>query len=142
MARSSLSTMPATQAKAVQLYDYLFSRAVRALGLGNFSLAKGEVSASFRYTQSLQRMGDIACEQALETAVETMATLAFWTMNRQPKGTVVRYTRFLRPAKDAELRIAAKVLQFPGRAPEHVEIEVKLARTRQIATLAHAELTF
>jgi acyl-coenzyme A thioesterase PaaI-like protein len=130
-----------TNALAAQIYDYLFSRAVKALGLGNFSVAEGEVSANLRHTQALQRLGDVACEQALATAVEAMATLAVWTTNRQPKDPVYQYTHFLRPAKDTELRIAARVLQLGGESAR-VEIEVKLAKSRQLATRARAELAF
>jgi acyl-coenzyme A thioesterase PaaI-like protein len=72
-------------------------------------------------------------------AIDTVASLAMFTTERSPKGTVYQHTHFLRPALNDDLKIEAKVLRF-GESSAFAECRATFASSGEI--VAHASLEF
>jgi acyl-coenzyme A thioesterase PaaI-like protein len=74
-------------------------------------------------------------------AIDTVASLAMFTTERAPKGTVYQHTHFLRPALDDDLKIEAKVLRF-GKSSAFAECRATLASSGEIVAPASLEFAF
>jgi len=72
-------------------------------------------------------------------AIDTVASLAMHTTERQSKGTVYQHTHFLRPAVNDDFHVKSEVLRF-GKASAFTETRVSFAATGEL--VAHASLEF
>lgn len=116
-------TLHVTQANAQAAHDELFASWVQHLGLREFEVREGFVAATLPAKPELQFAGAIVCGQAIMSAIDTVASMAMMTTERQTKGTVYQHTHFLRPAAAESFRIEVSVLRF-GRATAFAEARV------------------
>lgn len=130
---------PLTDATVLEFYEYLFAPWVKALGIRDFLVKKGEVSAVLPQSDALNYVSGAICGQVILAAVDTVASLATATTERVSKGTVYQHTHFLRPAANDDLRILASVLRF-GKSSAFVEVRVTLASSGEL--VAHSSLEF
>ena len=84
-------------------------------------------------------MGGAICGQAIIAAIDTVASLAMATSDRQAKGTVSLNTQFIRPAFKEDLKIEVAVLNF-GRTIAYAEAKVTFVESEKL--VAHATLEF
>jgi acyl-coenzyme A thioesterase PaaI-like protein len=131
--------VPVTQATLDGYYDFLFAPWVKAMGLTDLKVSDGTASARLPQTSDLHWAGGAICGQALMSAIDTVASLAVGTGDRQRKGTASQRTQFLRPAAGEDLIITAKVLQA-GSTITYLESHVTLAGSGKL--VAHATLEF
>jgi len=117
-------TLHVTQANAQAAHDQLFAPWVRQLGLCDFEVREGFVAATLPSTPEQQFAGAIVCGQAIMAAIDTVASLAMMTTQRQTKGTVYQHTHFLRPAAAENFRIEVEVLRF-GKASAFAQAHVR-----------------
>jgi len=138
-----MSTTPkhtqVTQANVDDYYEYLFAPWVKAMGLVDLQVGEGSASARLPQNAALQWANGAICGQALMCAIDTVASLAVGTGERQRRGTASQRTQFLRPAAGEDLLITAKVLQS-GSSIAYLETHVTLARSGKL--VAHATLEF
>ena len=141
MAKSiPLHCFPLTDATVVELYEFLFAPWVKMLGIRDFKVSPGSVSALFPQNDELLRFSSGAvCGQAIMAAIDTVASLAMATTERIPKGTVYQHTHFLRPAVNDDFFVKAQVLRF-GKASAFTETRVSFASSGEL--VAHASLEF
>jgi uncharacterized protein (TIGR00369 family) len=130
---------PLTDATVLEYYDYLFAPWVKALGLRDFKVEPGMVSAVLPQNDALKFSSGAVCGQALMAAIDTVAALAMSTTERVSKGTVYQHTHFLRPAINDDLRVRAQVLRF-GKASAFAEVRISFATTGIV--VAHASIEF
>ncbi|MFO1082925.1 MAG: PaaI family thioesterase [Reyranellaceae bacterium] len=131
--------IPLTDATVLEYYDYLFAPWVKALGLREFKVAPGVVSAVLPQNDALKFASGAVCGQAIMAAIDTIASLAMTTADRAPKGTVYQHTHFLRPAVNDDFHVRAEVLRF-GKASSFAEVRVAFAATQIL--VAHASIEF
>jgi acyl-coenzyme A thioesterase PaaI-like protein len=131
--------IPLTDATVLEFYDWLFAPWVKGLGIREFSVARGEVSALLPQSDALKFSSGAACGQVIMAAIDTIASLAMATTDRLPKGTVYQRPHFLRPAVDDDFRVQASVLRF-GKASAFAEARVSFASSGEL--VAHATLEF
>ena len=131
--------VPLTDATVLEYYDYLFAPWVKELGLREFKVEPGIVSALLPQNDALKFSSGAVCGQAIMAAIDTVASLAMTTMERVPKGTVYQHTHFLRPAVNDDFHVRAEVLRF-GKASSFAEVRVWFAATSVLA--AHASIEF
>lgn len=131
--------LPLTNETVLDFHDWLFAPWVKALGLKNFDVSPGKVSAILPQNTQLQFASGAVCGQAIMAAVDTVAALAMSTSDRPPKGTVYQHTHFLRPAMSEDLRVEVDVLRF-GKASAFCEAKVRFAGSGEL--VAHATLEF
>lgn len=131
--------IPLTDATVIEYYDYLFAPWVKELGLRDFKVEPGIVSALLPQQDALKFSSGAVCGQAIMAAIDTVASLAMTTMERAPKGTVYQHTHFLRPAVNDDFYVRAEVLRF-GKASSFAEVRVLFAATGIVA--AHASIEF
>jgi acyl-coenzyme A thioesterase PaaI-like protein len=131
--------LPLTDATVLEYYDYLFAPWVKQLGLREFKVAPGVVSAVLPQNDALKFASGAICGQVIMAAIDTVASLAMSTNDRVPKGTVYQHTHFLRPAVNDDFLVRAEVLRF-GKASAFAEVRVFFSST-QILT-AHASVEF
>jgi acyl-coenzyme A thioesterase PaaI-like protein len=131
--------VPLTDATVLEYYDYLFAPWVKELGLREFKVAPGLVSALLPQNDALKFSSGAICGQAIMAAVDTVASLAMTTAERIPKGTVYQHTHFLRPAVNDDFYVSAEVLRF-GKASSFAEVRVSFAATGILA--AHSSIEF
>jgi acyl-coenzyme A thioesterase PaaI-like protein len=134
-------SLPVTNATVLELYGHLFAPWVKGLGLHDFSVSAGEASAVLPQGDALKLYAGSICGQVIMAALDTVITLAMFTTERIPKGTVYQHTHFLRPAIDDDLRVQAKVLRF-GKASAFAEGRVTLAGTGALVAHASSEFAF
>jgi acyl-coenzyme A thioesterase PaaI-like protein len=140
MAKSiPLHCFPLTDATVVELYEFLFAPWVKMLGIRDFKVSPGSVSALFPQNDELRFSSGAVCGQAIMAAIDTVASLAMATTERIPKGTVYQHTHFLRPAVNDDFFVKAQVLRF-GKASAFTETRVSFASSREL--VAHASLEF
>jgi acyl-coenzyme A thioesterase PaaI-like protein len=120
-------------------YEWLFAPWVKEMGLREFTIAPGTVTAVLPQSEKLQFASGAVCGQVIMSAVDTVASLACMTSERMPKGTVYQHTHFLRSAVSADLFIEANVLRF-GKSSAFIEAKVTFATTGEL--VAHASLEF
>jgi acyl-coenzyme A thioesterase PaaI-like protein len=133
--------LPVTDATVLELYGHLFAPWVQGLGLRDFSVSPGEAVALLPQTDALKLYAGSVCGQVIMAALDTVITLAMFTTERIPKGTVYQHTHFLRPAIDDDLRVEAEVLRF-GKASAFAEGRVTLARSGALVAHASSEFAF
>jgi acyl-coenzyme A thioesterase PaaI-like protein len=133
--------LPMTDETILDFYGHLFAPWVRGLGLRDFSVRPGEAVAVLPQTDALKLYAGAVCGQVLMAAIDTVVTLAMFTTDRVPKGTVYQHTHFLRPAVDDDFRISAKVLRF-GKASAFAEAQVTYAGSGQLVAQASSEFAF
>ena len=109
------------------------------LGLREFKVYPGIVSAMFPQSDALKFSSGAVCGQAIMAAIDSVASLSVGTTGRITKGTVYQHTHFLRPAVNDDYHVRAEVLRF-GRASAFTETRVSFASTGKL--VAHASLEF
>ncbi len=130
---------PVTNASVVQVYEAVFAEWVKQLGLCAFDVDGSRVSARLPLNGALKFSSGAVCGQAIMAAIDTVASLAMMTGDRPTKGTIYQHTHFLRPAKDDDFIVEAKVLRF-GKATAYAETSVTFANSGEL--VAHAVLEF
>jgi acyl-coenzyme A thioesterase PaaI-like protein len=130
---------PLTDATVLEYYDYLFAPWVKAMGMREFKVEPGVVSALLPQNDALKFSSGAICGQAIMSAIDTVASLAMSTTDRPTKGTVYQHTHFLRPAVSDDFLVRAEVLRF-GKASSFAEVKVSFAATGILA--AHASIEF
>jgi acyl-coenzyme A thioesterase PaaI-like protein len=130
---------PLTDSTVLEFYEYLFAPWVKGLGIRDFLVKRGEVSAVLPQNDSLKFASGAVCGQVIMAAIDTVASLAMATTERVPKGTAYQHTHFIRPALNDDLKIEAKVLRF-GKSSAFAEGRATSASSGEI--VAHASLEF
>lgn len=130
---------PVTDATVFAAYDFVFAPWVKQLGLHDFKVSEGSVSALLPESDALKFSSGALCGQALMAAIDTLAALAMSTTERVTKGTSYQHTHFLRPARGGPFLVEAKVLRF-GKTSAFAEARVCLAASSE--QVAHAVLEF
>jgi acyl-coenzyme A thioesterase PaaI-like protein len=133
--------IPLTNATILEYYDYLFAPWVKELGLREFHVEPGIVTALLPQNRALKFSSGAICGQAIMAAIDTVASLAMTTRERVPKGTVYQHTHFLRPAVNDDFRVRAEVLRF-GKASSFAEVRVSFALSGILAAQASIEFAF
>lgn len=134
-----LHCFPLTDATVLELYEYIFAPWVKMLGLREFKVSPGVVSATLPQNDVLKFSSGAVCGQAIMAAIDTVAALSMATTERISKGTVYQHTHFLRPAVNDNFHVKAEVLRF-GKASAFTETRVSFASTGEL--VAHASLEF
>lgn len=134
-----LHCFPLTDATVLELYEYVFAPWVKMLGLCEFKVSPGVVSAMFPQNDALKLQTGAACGQAIMAAIDTVASLSIATTERISKGTVYQHTHFLRPAVNDNFYVRSEVLRF-GKASAFTVTRVSFASTEEL--VAHASLEF
>ena len=128
-----------TDATVVEFYEYVYAPWVKMLGLREFKVSPGMVSALLPQNDALKFSSGAVCGQAIMAAIDSVASLAIGTTERISKGTVYQHTHFLRPAVNDDFYVRAEVLRF-GKASAFTETRVSFASTGKL--VAHASLEF
>ena len=134
-----LDCLPVTDATILELYEYVLAPWVKMLGLREFKVSPGIVSAMFPQSDALKFSGGAVCGQAIMAAIDSVAALSVGTTGRITKGTVYQHTHFLRPAANDDYHVRAEVLRF-GKASAFTETLVSFASSGKL--VAHASLEF
>lgn len=133
--------IPLTDATVMEFYDYLFAPWVKDLGLRDFAVSPGSVSALLPQNERLQFASGAICGQVIMAALDTVAALAMTTTDRVPKSTAYQHTHFLRPAVQDDLRVVVNVLRF-GKTSAFAEGKVTLAGSGELVAQASLEFAF
>jgi acyl-coenzyme A thioesterase PaaI-like protein len=133
--------LPITDATVLEMYGHLFAPWVKDLGLREFSIGTGEASALLPRSDALKLYAGVVCGQAIMAAIDTVTTLAMFTTERVPKGTVYQHTHFLRPAVDDDFRIEARVLRF-GKTSAFAQAQLTFAGSGELVAHASSEFAF
>jgi acyl-coenzyme A thioesterase PaaI-like protein len=136
---SPAALFPVTQATVQEAYDFIFAPWVKQLGLHEFAVAPGRVTARLPEADALKFSAGAVCGQAIMAAIDTVASIAVATGDRPTKGTAYQHTHFLRPAKGDDFIVEANVIRF-GKASAFVESRITYATSREL--VAHAVLEF
>jgi uncharacterized protein (TIGR00369 family) len=128
-----------SQDNVVDTYDSLFAPWVKELELIELEVSEGKASAIMPQNPSLHWSAGAICGQAILAAIDTVASLAVNTTDRQAKGTVSQNTQFIRPAFSEDLKIEVSVLNF-GRTIVYVEAKVTFVESGKL--VAHSTLEF
>ncbi|MDX2276323.1 MAG: PaaI family thioesterase [Hyphomonadaceae bacterium] len=139
MTSSPPGLFPITQATVDQAYEFIFAPWVKELGLCEFKVESGRVSARLPISDKLKFSSGAVCGQALMAAIDTVAAIASSTTDRAPKGTVYQHTHFLRPAIKEDFLVEAQIVRF-GKTSAYAEARVTLASSGEL--VAHAVLEF
>src|SRR5262245_31312051 len=134
-----LHCLPVTDATVLELYEYAFAPWVKMLGLRDFKVCPGIVSATLPQNDALKLSSGAVCGQAIMAAIDSVASLSMGTTGRIIKGTVYQHTHFLRPAVNDNYHVRAEVLRF-GKASAFTETRVSFVSTGKL--VAHASLEF
>jgi acyl-coenzyme A thioesterase PaaI-like protein len=134
-----LHCLPLTDATVVEFYEYVYAPWVKMLGLREFKVSPGMVSALLPQNDTLKFSSGAVCGQAIMAAIDSVASLSVGTMGRITKGTVYQHTHFLRPAINDDYHVRAEVLRF-GKTSAFAEARVSFASTGKL--VAHASLEF
>ena len=76
------------QDSVVETYEHLFAPWVKQLGLTDFEVSEGKASAIMHQSAFLHWSAGAICGQAILAAIDTVASLAVNTTDRQGKGTL------------------------------------------------------
>ncbi len=133
--------LPVTGATVLEMYGHLFAPWVKELGLRDFEVGPGRACALLPQGEALKFYAGAVCGQAIMAAIDTVVSLAMFTTDRIPKGTVYQHTHFLRPAVNGDFRIEAKVLRF-GKASAFAEARLTLAAGGDLVAHASSEFAF
>ena len=138
---SPADLFPVSQANVEQAYEFVFAPWVKAMGLCDFKVERGRVSARLPLDNALKFSSGAVCGQALMSAIDTITALAMATTDRTTKGTVYQHTHFLHPAIDDDFIVEAQVLRF-GKATAYAEARVRFAASGDLVTHAVLEFAF
>jgi len=136
---SPRALFPVTQATIDAAYSFIFAPWVKQLGLCDFRVETGRVTAILPEADALKFSAGAVCGQAIMAAIDTVASLAVATGDKPTRGTAYQHTQFLRPAKGDDFIVEANVLRF-GKTTAYLETHVRYAGSREI--VAHAVLEF
>jgi acyl-coenzyme A thioesterase PaaI-like protein len=139
MTSSTPELFPITQATVDEAYEFVFAPWVKEMGLCEFKVERGRVSARLPISDKLKFSSGAVCGQALMAAIDTVTAMAMSTTDRTTKGTVYQHTHFLRPAINEDFIVEAEVVRF-GKASAYAEARVALASSGDL--VAHAVLEF
>ncbi len=128
-----------TNENVTEVYEYIFAPWVKTMGLTEFKVGRGTVSALLPQNPALQWANGAICGQAIMAAIDTVVSLAMFTADRATKGTASQNTQFLRPASGDDLRIEANVLKF-GSVIAYAEARVTFVSSGKL--VAHSTLEF
>jgi len=134
-----LHCLPVTDATVLEFCEYVFVPWVKMLGLREFKVCPGIVSAMFPQNDALKLSNGAVCGQAIMAAIDSVSALSVGTTGRIIKGTVYQHTHFLRPAINDDYHVRAEVLRF-GKTSAFTETRVSFASTGKL--VAHASLEF
>jgi acyl-coenzyme A thioesterase PaaI-like protein len=132
---------PVTNETVVDVYEHVFAPWVKDLGLCEFAVEQGQASARLPANPKLNFSSGAVCGQVIMAAVDTVVSLAMFTTDRLPKGTVYQHTHFLRAAVNDDFVIEAEVLRF-GKATAYAEATVRFSGSRELVARASAEFAF
>lgn len=132
---------PVTNTNVLEVYEYTFPPWTKQLGLCDFSVREGYVSARFPRNEMLRLSSGVLSGQALMAAIDTVAALAISTTTRMPRGTIYQHTHFVRPAANDDFSVVAEVLRF-GKIAAYVEIKVWASSSSELVAHAAAEFAF
>lgn len=138
MTASPSDLFPITQATVDRAFEFVFAPWVKDLGLCDFRVEPGRISARLPIADRLKFSSGAVCGQAL-AAIDTITAMAMSTTERVPKGTVYQHTHFLRPAINDDFRVEAEVMRF-GKASAFAEARVSLLTSGNL--VAHSVLEF
>lgn len=130
---------PISQDTVRDAYDFIFAPWLKQIGLCQFVVEHGRVSARLPEKDELKFTGGGVCGQALMAAIDTVAVLAAATGDQKIKGTAYQHTHFVRPASGDDLIVTAQVLRF-GKSTSFVETRIAFAKSGEL--VAHAVLEF
>src|ERR1700759_815542 len=91
-----LHCLPVTDATVLEVYEYVFAPWVKMLGLRQFKVCPGIVSAMFPQNDAFKLSSGAICGQAIMAAIDSVASLSVSTTGRITKGTAYQHTHFLR----------------------------------------------
>src|SRR5215468_6931205 len=74
-----LHCLPLTDATVLELYEYVFAPWVKMLGLREFKVCPGIVSAMLPQNDALKISSDAVCGQAIMAAIDSVASLSVGT---------------------------------------------------------------
>jgi acyl-coenzyme A thioesterase PaaI-like protein len=134
-----LHCLPVTDATVLEFCECVFTPWVKILGLREFKVCPGIVSAMFPQNHALKLSNGAVCGQAIMAAIDSVSALSVGTTGRIIKGTVYQHTHFLRPAINDDYHVRAEVLRF-GKTSAFTETRVSFASTGKL--VAHASLEF
>src|SRR5262249_37308834 len=106
-----LHCLPVTDATVVELYEYVFAPWVKMLGLREFKVCPGIVSAMFPQRDALKLSSGAVCGQAIMAAIDSVASLSVGTTGSITKGTVYQHTHLLRTAFNDDYNVRAVELR-------------------------------
>lgn len=132
---------PVTDETVDEVYQHVFAPWVKGLGLCDLSVGAGRASGRLPANPALNFSSGAVCGQVIMAAVDTVVSLAMFTTDRTPKGTVYQHTHFLRAAVNDDFLIEAQVLRF-GKATAFAEARVRFASSGELVAHASAEFAF
>ena len=130
---------PVDQDNVEAAYQYIFAPWLKTMGLTDFKISEGVCGARLPQKPDLHWAAGAICGQAIMAAIDTLASLACMTTERQAKGTAHQATQFLRPAFGEDLWVEARVLQW-GKAIVYLECNVTFVGSGKL--VAHSTLQF
>ena len=133
--------IPVTNATVMEFYEHTFAPWVKELGLCEFCVSDGRASARLPRNPALNFSSGAVCGQVIMSVVDVVVSLAMFTRERAPKGTVYQHTHFLRPALNDDFHVEATVLRF-GKATAFAEARVTFASSGELVAHATAEFAF
>ena len=80
-----LHCLPLTDATVVEFYEYVYAPWVKMLGLREFKVSPGMVSALLPQNDALKFSSGAVCGQAIMAAIDSVASLAIGTTERISK---------------------------------------------------------
>lgn len=122
-------------------HEWLFAPWVKDLGLVDLQVGPGWARAILPQQAHLQWASGATCGQALMAAIDTVASLAMSTTDRQAKGTASQNTQFIRPAAGDDLVIHTEVLRF-GTVIGYGETKVTFADSGKLVAHSTCEFVF
>ncbi len=122
-------------------YESVFAPWVKKLGLIDIEVGSGRASALLPQTPDIQFFTGAICGQAIMAVVDTVASLAIFTSDRQTKGTASQTTQFLRPAVGEDLRTTTEVLKFDATIA-YAETRVTAEASGELVAHATSEFVF
>src|SRR4051794_14723319 len=129
-----LHCLPVTDATVLELYEYVFAPWVKMLGLREFKVCPGIVSATLPQNDALKLSSGAVCGQAIMAAIDSVASLSVGTTGRITKGTAYQHTHFLRPAVNDDKSRSIALWQSVGLHgnPRFICVHGKVGCTRQL----------
>jgi hypothetical protein len=83
---------PVSNETVIDVYEHVFAPWVKDLGLSELAVSRGQASARLPANPKLNFSSGAICGQVIMAAVDTVVSLAMFTTDRSPKGTVYQHT--------------------------------------------------